>query len=244
MAVAATTRTAASAEGTTAASAATAASVAASAESTAIATTVAAKGTVTAIASVAAIAAILETALRLPLTEVPANVPACVSTELAVVTTVKVVVVHTSATVAAESATIVVVTTLVSASDAVSATTADIAIVVIAASDMSGAGSSVPEASATIATVVSAIPSAAHTEVLVMAWIAGTVEIATPLIVAASVVHAPTVTATIGYVEVGTSEVEIVAVRIAGIDAEVPVACIPNQRAVEIGGCTEQIPLP
>jgi hypothetical protein len=68
--------------------------------------------------------------------------------------------------------------------------------------------------------------------------------VAASLIIAVPVVHPPAVTSTIGYVEVGTAEVEIVAMRIAGVDAEVPVACIPDQRTIEIGSSTEQIPLP
>jgi hypothetical protein len=44
------------------------------------------------------------------------------------------------------------------------------------------------------------------------------------------------VAATIGNVEVGTSEVEIGAMRIACIDTEVPVATIPVERTVEVAG--------
>ena len=43
-------------------------------------------------------------------------------------------------------------------------------------------------------------------------------------------------TSTVRYVEVRATEVEIVAARIAGVDDEVPVARIPVERTVEIGG--------
>ena len=42
-------------------------------------------------------------------------------------------------------------------------------------------------------------------------------------------------TSTVRYVEVRATEVEIVAARIAGVDTEVPVACIPVERTVEVG---------
>ena len=64
------------------------------------------------------------------------------------------------------------------------------------------------------------------------------------MIVAATTIEVPAVASTVGGIEVWTSEIEVVAMRIAGIDAEVPVACIPVERTVEIGGGTESIPLP
>ena len=68
--------------------------------------------------------------------------------------------------------------------------------------------------------------------------------VATSLVETASSVHPPAVSATIGDIKGGTSEVEVVAVRIARIDAEVPVACVKEQGTVEIGGCAVEIPLP
>ena len=64
------------------------------------------------------------------------------------------------------------------------------------------------------------------------------------VVIAVSAVHVPGMAATIGGIEVRTSEVEIVTIRIAGIDAEVPVACLPVERAVEIAGGDECLPLP
>ena len=64
------------------------------------------------------------------------------------------------------------------------------------------------------------------------------------IVVAMSSMNVPGMSATIGGIEVRTSEVEVVTVRIAGIDAEVPVACLPVEGTVEIAGCQEGIPLP
>ena len=64
------------------------------------------------------------------------------------------------------------------------------------------------------------------------------------VVVAVSAVSVPGVAATIGGIEVGTSEVEVVAMGIAGVDAEVPVAGLPVERAIEVTGCEEGVPLP
>ena len=64
------------------------------------------------------------------------------------------------------------------------------------------------------------------------------------MIPTASAVHSPTMTTTIDIPEVRTSEVEVVAVGIAGIDAEVPVAAVPVARAIEIRGCQVGVVLP
>ena len=42
----------------------------------------------------------------------------------------------------------------------------------------------------------------------------------------------------------GTAEVEVVAVRIAGIYSEVPVASFPVEWTIEVAGGTERLPLP
>lgn len=57
----------------------------------------------------------------------------------------------------------------------------------------------------------------------------------TSVIPGASAVHSPRVTSTIFHENAGTVvEEEIVAVRVTGVYSEVPVACVPIQRTVEI----------
>ena len=68
--------------------------------------------------------------------------------------------------------------------------------------------------------------------------------VAMAMIVAMSTYHVPSMTATIGGIEYRTSKEEIVAMRIACIDGKVPEAIKPVKWTVEIGGCTEGIPLP
>ena len=91
------------------------------------------------------------------------------------------------------------------------------------------------------ATEVTTIPTVVHAEVL---SVGGTVVVAVTVIVAVSANSVPGMGTTIGDIEVRTSEVEIVTVRITGIDAEVPVTSVPVQRTIEIRGCNEGIPLP
>ena len=64
--------------------------------------------------------------------------------------------------------------------------------------------------------------------------VASAVEQIPAVIPASAAVHAPAVRAAVGIVETRAAEVIIVAARIAGIDAEVPVAGIPSQRTVEV----------
>ena len=68
--------------------------------------------------------------------------------------------------------------------------------------------------------------------------------VGTSVIVAASAVHVPAVATAIGGIEVRATEVEVVTVRIAGVDGKVPVAGVPVERTVEVSGCAEEIPLP
>ena len=68
--------------------------------------------------------------------------------------------------------------------------------------------------------------------------------LAVAIVVTTISMNMPGMSATIGGIEVRTSEVEVVTMRIAGIDAEVPVACLPVEGTVEIAGCNEGIPLP
>ena len=57
-------------------------------------------------------------------------------------------------------------------------------------------------------------------------------------------IHPPTVTAAIDIPEVWTAEVEVVTMWIAGVDAEMPVASLPVQWAIEISGCQVGLILP
>ena len=91
-------------------------------------------------------------------------------------------------------------------------------------------------------TVVSTIPTVMHTYVMVI--VMGTIVVAVAVIVAVTAMTMPGMTSAIGHIEVRISEVEIVTVRVAEIDAEVPVACLPVEWAVEIGGCHKGVPLP
>jgi hypothetical protein len=85
------------------------------------------------------------------------------------------------------------------------------------------------------------VPTVVHAHML-PSW--GAEVLAMAIVIAAIAMYVPGMSATIGGIEVGTSEVEVVTVRIAGIDAEVPVACLPVEGTVEIAGCQEGIPLP
>ena len=125
------------------------------------------------------------------------------------------------------------------------------AVVASEAATASVAGSAVVVATryagraTTASAIVATVPSVAHAAVTVASTgNVGTELVATVLIEATASVHAPAVSATVGDVEVWTSEVEVVAARIAGIDAEVPVASLPEQGTVEIGCGAESLPLP
>ena len=82
--------------------------------------------------------------------------------------------------------------------------------------------------------IVATIEPVAHTEAVVVGAVTMTSAELTSVIPAASAVHAPAVSTVVGHVEVGTTEVEIGAIGIAGIDAEVPVASLPIERTIEI----------
>ena len=98
-------------------------------------------------------------------------------------------------------------------------------------------------ASVVVVTVVTAIPTVAHAHMLITCSERAEV-VMTALVIASAAIVAPAVTATIGQVEMWTTEIEVVAMRIAGIDAEVPYTSLPVERAVEVGSCAKQIPLP
>ena len=93
-------------------------------------------------------------------------------------------------------------------------------------------------------TVVATIIAIAHAEVLAVMRQGWAEVVAAAVVVAASTVHVPAVSAAIGGIEVRTSEVEVVAMRVAGIDAEVPETVAPVERTIEIGCGTEGFPLP
>ena len=89
--------------------------------------------------------------------------------------------------------------------------------------------------------IVSAIPSVTHTKVVMSsAW---TEVVTTSVVVTASTYSVPSVSTSVSCIEVRTSKVEVVTMRIACIDAEVPVACIPVKRTVEISSVDKRIPL-
>ena len=88
---------------------------------------------------------------------------------------------------------------------------------------------------------VAAVPAVVHAEVgASCCW---TEVVTVVIVVSVRAVKMPGVCTTIGSIECRTSEVEVVAVRIAGIDAEVPITCAPVQWAVEVVGCDVCLPL-
>ena len=68
--------------------------------------------------------------------------------------------------------------------------------------------------------------------------------LAATIVVASSAYHMPSMSTTIAGIEHGTSEVEVVTVWIAGIDAKMPEPVTPIEWTIEIGGCTKGTPLP
>lgn len=60
----------------------------------------------------------------------------------------------------------------------------------------------------------------------------------------ASAIAVPAVSAAIRYVNGRTREVEVCAVRVSCIDTEVPVACVPIERTIEVACCAEGAVLP
>ena len=66
----------------------------------------------------------------------------------------------------------------------------------------------------------------------------------TSVIPTSSAVHAPTVSSTINVPEVRASEIEVVTIGVAGVDAEVPVTGFPVEGAIEVGGCNIHVVLP
>ena len=92
-------------------------------------------------------------------------------------------------------------------------------------------------------TEVATIPAVMHTYMIIVVGMR-TIVVAVSVIVSMSTVTMPGMTTAIGEIEVRTSEVEIVTMRVAEIDAEVPVACLPVEGTVEIAGGHKGVPLP
>ena len=89
---------------------------------------------------------------------------------------------------------------------------------------------------------VAAAEAVAHAVVAIVVTHGGTV--VTAAIPRAAAVHVPGVSATIFYIKRRSSEEEVIAVRIACVDAKVPVACVPVERTKEVGCITERAILP
>jgi hypothetical protein len=94
-----------------------------------------------------------------------------------------------------------------------------------------------------VVSVVATIPTVAHSYVMVTLSHCAIMTM-TSFVPASASIMAPTVSAAIGSIEVWTTEVEVVTTWVMDIDSEVPVTSLPIEWTVEIGGCTEQIPLP
>ncbi len=79
---------------------------------------------------------------------------------------------------------------------------------------------------------VSTVESVAHSYALTSVVVGHAVS--TPMIPTSSAIYSPTVSAAIGDIKVGAPEVEVVAMWVACVDTEAPIACIPIEGAVEV----------
>ena len=91
---------------------------------------------------------------------------------------------------------------------------------------------------------IATIPAVQHAKVRTACCGCMTVVVTMAVIVAMSAYDVPCMSATIGCIEYGTSEVEIVAMRIAAIDGKMPESVKPVEWAIEVGRCAEGFPLP
>ena len=117
-----------------------------------------------------------------------------------------------------------------------------VSVVPIVAHAAIAAVSTIAEVSVTpafAASVVTTCESVAHAS----ACMASVSEV-TSMIPAASAIHPPAMTSAIDSPEMGMAKVEVVTVRVAGIDAEVPVAGFPVEGTIEVGSCHEGVVLP
>ena len=119
----------------------------------------------------------------------------------------------------------------------ISASVGHIRIVAVISASVTESGVAAASArSAMTASEVTTIESVAHTARSATTITSGTMCEVASVIPTSAAVHPPTVTASVHGIEVRKSEVEVVAVGVAGIDAEMPVASVPVERAIEIGG--------
>ena len=89
--------------------------------------------------------------------------------------------------------------------------------------------------------IVTTIPAIVHTYMLSV-W--GTEVISESVVVSMASMTVPSMTTTIGSVEVRTSKVEVVTVWVTTVDTEVPVTSLPVQRTIEVTCCNISVPLP
>ena len=89
--------------------------------------------------------------------------------------------------------------------------------------------------------IIASVPAVQHAEV---GTTCRTEVLAAVVVITSSSYHMPGMSTTIVCIEHGTSEIEVVAVRIAGIYCKMPITSTPVQRAIEIGSCAESVPLP
>lgn len=61
----------------------------------------------------------------------------------------------------------------------------------------------------------------------------------TSMIPTSSAIHSPTMSTSVRYIELWTTEEEIVTMWVASVDAKVPVTSVPVERTIEIGGIHE-----
>ena len=84
--------------------------------------------------------------------------------------------------------------------------------------------------------VVATTMTVSHAYMMV-SWTSWRRSPAAAMIPGATAVVVPAVTAIVAIVEVRTTEIVVVAIGVAGIDAEVPVTCVPVEGAIEVAGC-------
>ena len=172
----------------------------------------------------------------------------------AAITVVTMIAVCASATITDVSATIAVTTRIamctrvtviamiaVCATVSVASAMSAVAVIVAsAASAMTMIAMNVGGSVVASVTIVSSVPAVTHTYVAIVVAME---VVAVSVVVAVSAMTMPGVSAAISGIEVRTSEVEIVTVRIACIDCEVPVSCDPVEGAVEVGSRDKGVPL-